>query len=129
MFDILRDIALEMQGIDSQKAELEREKKKLEKRDVDKNEKLIIPKYMKKFVSVITIVYLLSCMGTLPIMFNTEIALLAIRSVIQIIVAIGILILINIKNKKTEIASIVLIVIFFVLQNSGLFILANGLRR
>lgn len=126
MFDILRDIALEMQGIDSQKAELEREKKKLEKRDVDKNEKLIIPKYMKKFVSVITIVYLLSCMGTLPIMFNTEIALLAIRSVIQIIVAIGILILINIKNKKTEIASIVLIVIFFVLQNSGLFILANG---
>lgn len=126
MFDILRDIALEMQGIDSQKAELEREKKKLEKRDVDKNEKLIIPKYMKKFVSVITIVYLLSCMGTLPIMFNTEIALLAIRSVIQIIVAIGILILINIKNKKTEIASIVLIVIFFVLQNSGLLILANG---
>lgn len=126
MFDILRDIALEMQGIDSQKAELEREKKKLEKRDVDKNEKLIIPKYMKKFVSVIIIVYLLSCMGTLPIMFNTEIALLAIRSVIQIIVAIGILILINIKNKKTEIASIVLIVIFFVLQNSGLFILANG---
>lgn len=126
MFDILRDIALEMQGIDSQKAELEREKKKLEKRDVDKNEKLIIPKYMKKFVSVITIVYLLSCMGTLPIMFNTEIALLAIRSVIQIIVAIGILILINIKNKKTEIASIVLIVIFFVLQNSGLVILANG---
>lgn len=126
MFDILRDIALEMQGIDSQKAELEREKKKLEKRDVDKNEKLIIPKYMKKFISVITIVYLLSCMGTLPIMFNTEIALLAIRSVIQIIVAIGILILINIKNKKTEIASIVLIVIFFALQNSGLFILANG---
>lgn len=126
MFDILRDIALEMQGIDSQKAELEREKKKLEKRDVDKNEKLIIPKYMKKFVSVITIVYLFSCMGTLPIMFNTEIALLAIRSVIQIIVAIGILILINIKNKKTEIVSIVLIVIFFVLQNSGLFILANG---
>lgn len=126
MFDILRDIALEMQGIDSQKAELEREKKKLEKRDIDKNEKIIIPKYMKKFVSVITIVYLLSCMGTLPIMFNTEIALLAIRSIIQIIVAIGILILINIKNKKTEIASIVLIVIFFVLQNSGLFILANG---
>lgn len=100
MFDILRDIALEMQGIDSQKAELEREKKKLEKRDVDKNEKLIIPKYMKKFVSVITIVYLLSCMGTLPIMFNTEIALLAIRSVIQIIVAIGILILINIKKQE-----------------------------
>lgn len=126
MFDILRDIALEMQGIDSQKAELEREKKKLEKRDIDKNEKIIIPKYMKKFVSVITIVYLLSCMGTLPIMFNTEIALLVIRSIIQIIVAIGILILINIKNKKTEIASIVLIVIFFVLQNSGLFILANG---
>lgn len=126
MFDILRDIALEMQGIDSQKAELEREKKKLEKRDIDKNEKLIIPKYMKKFVSVITIAYLLSCMGTLPIMFNAKIALLAIRSVIQIIVAIGILILINIKNKKTEIASIVLIVIFFVLQNSGLFMLANG---
>lgn len=126
MFDVLGDIVLEMQGIDSQKAELEREKKKLEKRDIDKNEKLIIPKYIKRFVSVITIVYLLSCMGTLPIMFNTKIALFAIRSVIQIIVAIGILILINIKNKKAEIASIVLVVIFYVLQNSGLFILANG---
>lgn len=126
MFDIFRDIALELQGIDSEKAELEREKKRLEKRNRDKEEKVILPIWTKKFVSVIAIVYLLSCMGTLPIMFNTNIALLAIRSVVQIVVAIAILILINIKNKKTEIASIVLIVIFFILQNSGLLILANG---
>lgn len=126
MFDIFRDIALEMQGIDSQKAELEREKKRLEKKDNDKAEKIIIPKYMKKFVSIIVIVYLLSCIGTLPIIFNTNITLLAIRSVVQLAVAVGILILINIKNKKTEIASIVLIVIFFVLQNFGLLILAKG---
>lgn len=126
MFDIFRDIALEMQGIDSQKAELEREKKRLEKKDNDKAEKIIIPKYMKKFVSIIVIVYLLSCIGTLPIIFNTNITLLAIRSVVQLAVAVGILILINIKNKKTEIASIVLIVIFFVLQNYGLLILAKG---
>lgn len=126
MFDIFRDIALELQGIDSGKAELEREKKRLEKRNRDKEEKVILPIWAKKFVSVIAIVYLLSCMGTLPIMFNTNITLLAIRSVVQIVVAIAILILINIKNKKTEIASIVLIVLFFILQNSGLFILANG---
>ena len=126
MFDIFRDIALEMQGIDSQKAELEREKKRLEKKDNDKAEKIIIPKYMKKFVSIIVIVYLLSCIGTLPIIFNTNITLLAIRSVVQLAVAVGILILINIKNKKTEIARIVLIVIFFVLQNYGLLILAKG---
>ena len=126
MFDIFRDIALEMQGIDSQKAELEREKKRLEKKDNDNAEKIIIPKYMKKFVSIIVIVYLLSCIGTLPIIFNTNITLLAIRSVVQLAVAVGILILINIKNKKTEIASIVLIVIFFVLQNYGLLILAKG---
>lgn len=126
MFDIFRDIALELQGIDSEKAELEREKKRLEKKNRDKEEKVILPIWAKKIVSVIAIVYLLSCMGTLPIMFNTNIALLAIRSVVQIVVAIAILILINIKNKKTEIASIVLIVIFFILQNSGLLILANG---
>lgn len=126
MFDIFRDIALELQGIDSEKAELEREKKRLEKKNRDKEEKVILPIWAKKFVSVIAIVYLLSCMGTLPIMFNTNITLLVIRSVVQIVVAIAILILINIKNKKTEIASIVLIVIFFILQNSGLLILANG---
>lgn len=126
MFDIFRDIALELQGIDSEKAGLEREKKRLEKKNRDKEEKVILPIWAKKFVSVIAIFYLLSCMGTLPIMFNTNIALLAIRSVVQIVVAIAILILINIKNKKTEIASIVLIAIFFILQNSGLLILANG---
>lgn len=126
MFDVLRDIALELKGIDSEKAELEREKKKLEKRNRNKEEKVILPIWTKKFVSVIAIFYLLSCMGTLPIMFNTNFMLLAIRSVVQIVVAVAILILINIKNKKTEIASIVLIMMFFVLQNSGLFILARG---
>ena len=43
MFDIFRDIALELQGIDSEKAELEREKKRLEKRNRDKEEKIIFP--------------------------------------------------------------------------------------
>ena len=126
LFDFLRDITLEMQGIDSKKAEYEREQKRLNKKEIADKEKILIPIWIKKTILIFGMLYLISCIGTLPIIIKSEIILLAIRSILQIVIVIAVLILSNIKKKNAEIAIIILVVIFVLLQNSGLIIIANG---
>lgn len=120
MLDFLRDTYLELSGIDSSLAEKERkEKAKLKK---EKEKKIIIPKYAKKIISIFIVLYLISCLGTFQIILKSENIMLIIRSAVQILDAILVIVFINIKNKKTELIGIGLIVLFFVLQYMGIVI-------
>lgn len=123
MFDFFRDTFLELSGIDSDLAKLERAKKEQAKKEKKEKDKIIIPSWVKKFIMAFSAIYLVSCLGTFQIILNSGIVTMIVRYVVQIVSACAIFILMLFKSKKTEIAGIVLIVLFFILQYSGLFLL------
>ena len=125
ILDLLRDMTLEMRGIDSHKAEIERQKQKIEKKELEKKEKIILPKWVKNFIFIVSILYLISCVGTFPLMIKSGVLFLIVRSVIQIVIAVSIMVLMKIKSKKAEVLGIGLVVIFLILQNSSIFMLYN----
>lgn len=118
MFDFFRDTYLELSGIDSDLAKLERAKKEEEKKS--KNKRIVIPNWIKKFIMTISVLYLISCFGTFQIIWKSGNILLIIRSAFQMVLAVMIFVLMLYRNKKAEIAGLVAIVIFFILQYSGL---------
>lgn len=120
MFDLFRDIILEAQGIDSEKAEIERAKRKKEK---DKN-KIIFSIGVKRVVVGFSIFFLIMSIMQLPVFLLAGNILYFIRGFLQVGLVIGTLICLKVHKKKSEIIAIIFIVIFFILQYSTLYFMA-----
>ncbi len=121
MLDWFRDGLLELQGIDSNKAKLERELKKQEK--FKSKEKVFIPVFLKKMIQTLSAVYIVSCISMIRIVFNSGTFAMILKSGIQLVTAIAIFILLFFKNKKAELISIGLIILLIVLQNVFAFVI------
>lgn len=125
MFEFFRDTILELQGIDSDKAKMERLLKE-QKKNEKKKEKIIIPKTVKSGIQILSAFSIVSNISTLVIIINskgTEMGML-IKLIPQLAVSIALFVLMFFKNKKTEIISIALIVLFVLIQYFGFYLLS-----
>ena len=120
MFDIFRDIMLEAKGIDCELAEKERLQKKKEK----EKDKIIFSKSVKVVIYVFSLFFIATSLLQIPVLIKTGSVVFLIRSIVQIMTAIATMICLKIHKKKSEIVAIVLIVVFFLLQYSGMALYA-----
>lgn len=120
MFDIFRDIMLEAKGIDCELAEKDRLQKKKEK----EKDKIIFSKSVKVVICVFSLFFIVTSLLQIPVLIKTGSVVFLIRSIVQIITAIATMICLKIHKKKSEIVAIVLIVVFFLLQYSGIALYA-----
>ena len=108
MFDFFKDIYLETHGIDSSRAMKENEEKK--------EKKFLFSRKTKAIIIIMAVIFIL--MQIFQIMALIEkggIELLA-ATIFLCMMAMAIVILLFIRNKKTEIAAAVLVGVFIVLD-------------
>lgn len=123
MLDFFRDSLLELQGIDSEKAKMERLMKKQQRNE--KKDKILIPLSIKKMIQALSAFYMVSCVSSMIILLQNGLNLLLIKFILQILISSSLFVLMFFKTKKAEIISIVLIILFIVLQYSGTFLFMN----
>lgn len=112
VYDLLRDITLEMMGIDSKLAEREREEKK-QIRENKKNEKFIFSKKTKAIIFIFGILYLvIGGFNMRYIKGHENVVLVILKFILLSAVDIVGLICLAIGKRKTEIAAFVLVIIF-----------------
>lgn len=127
MLDFFRDALLEIQGIDSEKAKMERFLKNQEKKENREKDKIIIPISIKKIIQVLSALYLVSCATTFGIVMKSGAWLLIVKAILQIIVVGTLFILLFFKNKRTEIICIGLMLMIFIIQYLSVYIFTvNG---
>lgn len=119
MFDFFKDVYLEVSGVDSTAAEAERsEKRTLKDQEKEGKKKIIFSRGTKLLVFVVGIFYLL--VTGAGIIAMKEIGELDVVGIIQSILLsvcdIACLVCLAIGTKKTEIAAIILMVVFLFAQ-------------
>lgn len=122
MFDFFRDVALEVGGVDSQSVKLERNKK----REEQKKNKIIFANDVKKVIYILAGLYILSSFGTISISLQLREYLYCIKTVVQVIVAVAIIVGLAIHTKKSEITTCILIAVFLFLQYASMLIQFNS---
>lgn len=114
MFDFFKDMYLELEGIDREAIE-EKEREKSEKK---KNEKIIFSRGTKIIVYAVGILYLIMSISIIYLAVRTKTvnAYMVLRYAVIDLIDIACLICLTIKKKKTEIAALVLMIAFMVVQ-------------
>lgn len=119
--DVIRDATLEANGIDSQKARLQREQKKLDK----KKKKYIFSGKMKVLIFVVGILYL--GIGVLNLVTLKSAGGLDFLSVLRIILLsaldIACLVCLGSRKKKGEVIALILIIVFVLAQYISLVLI------
>ena len=114
MFDFFKDIMLEMKGVDTEALHEEMIQEKEEK----KKKYFILSKGIKGIIYAFGILYLILSLSSLILLKQSgrvEIYYM-ILTLISSSIVIACLICISVKNKKAEIAGLILIGIFFIIQ-------------
>lgn len=114
MFDFFRDIYLELNGVDSDAAEKERQAKKEQKR----KERFIFSGSAKVVAFILGILYLLLAGSSLSLLIESGSldVFKIIRYVFLILCDIAALVCLAIKKKKTELAALIVMIIFILVQ-------------
>ena len=113
VFDFFRDMALELSGVDSEKAERERE----EKRKIKKKNQFIFSAKSKIIIYAFGILYLvIGGINMTHLRGQERIAALILKFVFLSAVDIAGLICLTMRKRKTEIAALILIIIFVIVM-------------
>ena len=117
MLDFFRDVVLDISGIDSQAIKQNRTNK------TENKKKYIFTKSTKGIIYFLGVLYLVS--GGLSILSSKgSVQIFAgIKFVFLSVIDLAALICISVRNKKTEIASLILIVVFIIIMYSTTMLL------
>lgn len=121
MFDFLKDIILEVNGIDSE-AVKEEEKIAQEKK---KKDRFIFSKKMKIFIFIFGIIYLLLAgfnIATIKAVGGLNLYI-GMRFIVLILMDVSCMVCLVIGKKQTEIAALILIIIFILTQYFSIFLM------
>ena len=113
MFDFFRDMVLEARGIDSEAAAEQRKGKK----EPEHRERFIFSRSTKGIIFILGILYLV--MGGMQIVVmkgQDGIALFMLQFVLLSILDISALVCLLLRNKKAEIAALILVIVFVVMK-------------
>lgn len=116
MFDFLRDIVLEAQGIDSIAAAKERSERREVKKALEKKERFIFSKAVKVLVYIFGILYLI--ITGFGLLAMKEAGVLSIYHLFRSIFLVGCditaIVCLAIGKKKAEIVALILILVFLI---------------
>lgn len=118
MFDFFKDVYLETQGIDSDKARKIRE----ERQEIKKLDRYIFSKKMKISISFLAIIYLILVFITFKFGVTNLSLMNIIKYIILSLTSLSVIVLFLFKSKKTEIIALGLIIIFIIGNYLSLFI-------
>jgi len=119
MFDFFRDILLESQGIDSDKAQREKQGKREQK----KLARFIFSRSAKTFIYIVGGFYIALAVFNIVSLWGTESKLSIVKYVFLSLVDLSILVSLAINKKRSEIYALIVIVVFLILLYVSIYLM------